>query len=212
MLLDGGTLHKNDEIGRAFSEFYSSLFNSRGGSHIFNWNYIPVTKQVPTNIKPLLIVPITTQDIFEALKNIAEDKTPDIVGFSAKFFTSSWDIIGKQFLAAVQHFFTSKKLPRLFKHSLLTFIPKSKHANSIYDFRHISLFLTFYKVIAKVLASILKLALPHIINSAQPTFIQGRDIAENISLAQKKNYGKLNSGAHSKAFVLKLTFIKLLIE
>lgn len=186
MLLDGGTLHKNDEIGRAFSEFYSALFNSRGGSHIFNWNYIPVTKQVPKNIKPLLIAPITTQDIFEALKNIAEDETPDIVGFSAKFFTSSWDIIGKQFLAAAQHFFASKKLPRLFKHSLLTFIPKSKHANSIYDFIHISLCLPFYKVIAKVLASILKLALPHIINSAQPTFIQGRDIAENISLAQKK--------------------------
>lgn len=57
-------------------------------------------------------------------------------------------------------------------------------------------------MIAKVLASRLKLTLPHIINYAQSIFTQGRDITDNISLAQKI-CGELNSGSLKKAFCAK---------
>lgn len=51
--------------------------------------------------------------------------------------------------------------------------------------RHISLYNTFYKIIAKVLAIMLKGVLPSIINHAQSAFIDGRDIVDNISITHE---------------------------
>lgn len=53
------------------------------------------------------------------------------------------------------------------------------------NFRPISLFTTFYKAIAKVLANRLKKVLPMIIHQSQTTFIKGRNIYNNIALAQE---------------------------
>lgn len=62
-----------------------------------------------------------------------------------------------------------------------------------------------------MLANILKMSLPHIINYAQSTFIQERDIAKNISLAQEI-CGELNYGAHKRVFCAKSTLIKILTQ
>lgn len=73
----------------------------------------------------------------------------------------------------------------MYKHTLITLIPKSKHASSIEDFRPISLRNTFYKIIAKILTNKLKNVLPHIIHKSQSAFIMEMDIVDNIALAQK---------------------------
>lgn len=84
---------------------------------------------------------------------------------------------------ANQHLFTTKKLPQMFKHALITLTPKRKHANMIADFHPISLCTNFYKVIAKILVNRLQATLPHIISLTQLAFIKGRNIANNIALA-----------------------------
>lgn len=71
----------------------------------------------------------------------------------------------------------------VFKHTFITLIPKTKNAHDIIDFRPFSLYSTFYKVIAKVLASRVKLLLLNIIHIAQSTFIFGKYISDNIVLA-----------------------------
>lgn len=70
-----------------------------------------------------------------------------------------------------------------------------------------SLCLNFYKVLTKVLSVRLKSMLYHLINSAQSAFIQGRDVAHNISLAQEI-CDELNYGSHSKAFYAKIVLYK----
>lgn len=70
----------------------------------------------------------------------------------------------------------------MFKHSLITLIPKVKCSQWVADYRPISLCTTFYKVIAKVLANHLRLVLPDIIHEAQSIFIMGYDIADNVAL------------------------------
>lgn len=124
-------------------------------------------------------------EIYNALIDITEDKSLGIDGFTAKFYTSYWDIVGKHFTSAIMFFSSSFKLPNLFKHTLLIFIPKSKNASRLEDYRPISFSNMFYKTIAKLLANRLKKVLSHIIQPAQVTFIQGRDISYNISLAHE---------------------------
>jgi hypothetical protein len=53
------------------------------------------------------------------------------------------------------------------------------------DYRPLSLFNVVYKIIAKSLVERIKKHLPHIIHPSQVAFVQGRDIASNIIIAQE---------------------------
>ena len=60
------------------------------------------------------------------------------------------------------------------------------------DFRPISLCTTVYKCISKILAARLKSIMPSIIDKCQTAFIPGRQISDNILLAQElfRGYGR----------------------
>lgn len=89
--------------------------------------------------------------------------------------------------------FQNGKLPMKFKHTLLTLVPKFKHASEVLDYKTISLCKFFYKVVAKILANHLKHVLPLIIHESQSAFIIGRDITDNISLAHDLGQDLLSS-------------------
>ncbi|KAI0498301.1 hypothetical protein KFK09_021542 [Dendrobium nobile] len=71
------------------------------------------------------------------------------------------------------------------KATAITLIPKHSHANSISDYRPISLCNVFYKVVAKLLANRLKKVLPYIIHESQGGFIKDRSASDNIILASE---------------------------
>lgn len=152
-------------------------------------------------------LPFSDQEIYNTLIDIVEDKSPSIEGFTAKFYTSYWDIIGKHFTYAIIFFSSSFKLLDLFKNTLLTFIPKSKNVSRLEDFHPISLCNMFYKTITKLLANRLKKVVPHLIHPTQTAFIQGRDISNNITL-EHELCGDLFSGHRSKVFCAKIDLKK----
>lgn len=150
-------------------------------------------------MKDALIQPIIDKEIFDALHQINDDKNPSIDEFTTKFFKSNQDLLGKEFLTIDHHLFNTKRLLSTLKHTLITLIPKSKHVNTTANFYPMSLYTTFYKVVANILASKIKPILPSIIFNSQSTFIKGRDICDNISLDQEI-CRELNLGIHGKAF------------
>lgn len=72
--IDGNTLLKEVDIGKAFSEYYSSLFNSRGGCSTSSLDFVLIAKVIPEDIKVLLIAPITNQEISTAFKTLLRIK------------------------------------------------------------------------------------------------------------------------------------------
>ena len=69
--------------------------------------------------------------------------------------------------------------------TLLVLIQKKKNADSLRDYRPISLCNVSYKIITKTVVNRIKPLLSRLIGPAQTSFVSGRQITDNIVLAQE---------------------------
>ncbi|KAL0401731.1 UNVERIFIED_CONTAM: Retrovirus-related Pol polyprotein from type-2 retrotransposable element R2DM [Sesamum latifolium] len=69
--------------------------------------------------------------------------------------------------------------------AIITLVPKSEHCPSVSDYRPISYCNVVYKAITKIIADRLAPTLEHLIDRCQAAFVGGRNITDNIFLAQE---------------------------
>ncbi|KAL4379687.1 hypothetical protein GQ457_02G039520 [Hibiscus cannabinus] len=132
---------------------------------------------------------VAHKEIKDVLFSMNESKAPGPDGFSARFFQAAWGIVGADFLRAVQFFFGTSSLPDAFNSTILTLVPKVAIPLKATDFRPISCCSSIYKCITKLLANRLKVWLPFLILPNQSTFLGGRDLVDNVLLAQEIVHG-----------------------
>lgn len=104
-------------------------------------------------------------------------------------------MIKVDFLAAVHDFFQKGKILKQINHAAIALIPMTKHQSSAADFRPISCGNVVYKTISKIIASRLGKVLPQIVDEAQVAFVEGRNMADNMFLAQQlvRGYGRTSA-------------------
>lgn len=85
--------------------------------------------------------------------------------------------------SAILNFLNSATIEGSINFTNIVLIPKNKSPKSVSDFRPISLYNVFYKLISKVLANRLKVVHPHIISCNKSAFIPKRLITNNILVA-----------------------------
>lgn len=107
----------------------------------------------------------------------------------------NWDVVGQNVINAVLEFFKYGKLLKEVNHTSIGLIPKSNEAQYVNDFRPISYCNVTFKIITKILANSMAPILPKIIDQAQGPFVEGRNISDNIFLAQEliRGYGRQRS-------------------
>lgn len=135
---------------------------------------------------------VTPEEIKAVLFSMPNNKSPGPDGFNAEFYKFSWEIIGAEFIIAVQAFFDKGFLPKGVNSTILALIPKRTEATEMKDYRPISLCNVFYKVISKIIANRLKVILPQFVAANQSAFVSERLLIENILLATEivKDYHK----------------------
>lgn len=135
---------------------------------------------------------VTEEEIKEVVFNMPSNKSPGPDGYTTEFFKASWSIIGKDFTAAVQSFFSKGFLPKGLNSTILALIPKKESAQEMRDYRPISCCNVLYKVISKIIANQLKGTLPQCISYNQSAFVKDRLLVENLLLATEivKDYHK----------------------
>lgn len=104
----------------------------------------------------------SNSEIFDVFKGLNPAKSPGLDVMSTAFFQNFRNIVGPNVCNVIQNVFSFGRLPMALNRTFVILIPKVKQ---IYKFNHIcpiSLCNTIYKVISKLLASIIKLLLSRI--------------------------------------------------
>lgn len=133
----------------------------------------------------MLEAPVTRDIIYSTLKKMGKNKAPGPDGFNPEFFLATWSIVGDCFCNAVLSLFNDLNMHRGVNSTNIALIPKVLTPANMRDFRPISLCTVAYKCISKIIANRLKLVLPSTVDIAQSAFIPGRNISDNILLAQE---------------------------
>ncbi|KAL1206457.1 hypothetical protein V5N11_020820 [Cardamine amara subsp. amara] len=102
-----------------------------------------------------------------------------------EFYTSSWELVGNDLIAAVKEFFTSGKMIRQVNTTAISLIPQITSAEKLEDYRPISCCNTIFKVISCILAKRLKFFIDDVVQINQIGFIHGRLLCEDVLLASE---------------------------
>ncbi|GJS57557.1 RNA-directed DNA polymerase, eukaryota, partial [Tanacetum coccineum] len=121
---------------------------------------------------------VTNEEIKKAVWDCGSDKSPGPDGFSIGFYRYFWNIIEKDVVAAVKHFFQFGIILKGCNSSCIALIPKIPDAKMVKDFRPISLIGSLYKIIAKILANRLVTVLGDLVNEVQSAFVADRQILD----------------------------------
>lgn len=133
-----------------------------------------------------LDTPISEDEVWDTIKNMPLDKAPGPDGFTDRFYRTCWQTIKNDIMLAIGalHGGESRHL-HLLNSAFMVLIPKKEDADSVGDYRPISLVHSFAKLVTKIMANRLAPRLHSLVSVNQSAFVKGRCIHDNFMLVQQ---------------------------
>eukprot|EP00253_Pinus_taeda_P008351 PITA_08351 len=129
--------------------------------------------------------PVTEEEISEVIKDMQNRKAPGPDGFNVDFFKACWNVVKQDILNVIEDSRRSRTILKALNTSFYSLIPKHDAALTPNEFRPIALCNVVYKIISKILANRLKPLLPSLISGEQSSYVEGRQILNNIIQARE---------------------------
>lgn len=175
----GQVFMEPSDIQRIATTYFQNLYNSNHPSFSVT-QLAGIPKSVTSIINMDLNRPVSEEEIKQDLFSINSEKSPGPDGMNSGFFRQHWDIIRSGVCNYIKLFFEEDFLEPELNKTNICLLPKNDSPVHLKDFRPISLSNVAYKIIAKILANIVKPWLKDIISEYQTAFIPGRCITDNI--------------------------------
>ncbi|KAK0575315.1 hypothetical protein LWI29_037124 [Acer saccharum] len=128
---------------------------------------------------------ICEQDVKHSLFDIGAFKELGPDGFPAVFFQNYWSSCKKDLIKLATDCFQKGNIPSDINQTIISLIPKVPNPTSMTQLKPINLYNTIYKIVSKILVQKIRPLLPNIVSPNQMAFIQGRQIQDNIIVAQE---------------------------
>ncbi|PKA48832.1 Putative ribonuclease H protein [Apostasia shenzhenica] len=203
---DGNWITTNEDLETSGVEYFGQLLSSEGCTFTDS-DFAHIPNMVTDLDNNTLLSTPTLEEVKEAIFSIHKDSAPGPDGFGSGFFQYCWDIIKSDLLQAASAFLSGSHLDRAYTSSLIVLVPKSDEVSTWKDFRPISLSNVKTKFLSKILVNRLRTVISDIISPNQSGFTPGRDISDNILLAQEL-FHSLNKGKRGGNIALKLDMEK----
>ena len=173
------------EILNHQKQFYENLYDdkhntdNRSINDMLGENKNKLTNQAAEQLEG----EISYSELLNALKNMKNDKSPGLDGFTVEFFKFFWLDLGNFILRSLNFGYNYGNLSVTQKQGIITCLPKpDKNRIFLKNWRPISLLNVIYKLASSVIANRIKTQLSSLIHEDQKGFTAGRYIGENIRL------------------------------
>ncbi|XP_048593391.1 uncharacterized protein LOC125576910 [Brassica napus] len=185
LLDENGNIVEDEEgLVAIATSYFRQIFESSNPEDIEEaLAQIPST--ITDEINDNLIALVTEWEVKLALFAMHPEKAPRPDGMTALFYQKFWDIVKEDLTLMVNKFLFEGTVANGLNDTNICLIPKTTKPNEMTQFRPISLCNVSYKIISKVLCQRLKKVLPGLISETQSAFVAGRQISDNIMIAQE---------------------------
>ena len=147
---DAGWVTTHEEKAAEIQSHFTATMQRPPVRHAdFNWDLLGIRQHDLRALDD----PFSEQEIKNAIDQMPGDKSPGPDGFTSAFLKACWGIIKKDIMEAANAFHCLRlNSLQLINSANIILIPKKDGADTVGDFRPISLIHSFVKVITKALA------------------------------------------------------------
>lgn len=177
--------NEKDEIVKELANYFKNLLDESRKTIDKEELRRMIDYKILNDIASDLTEEVDAKEIKDTLFVMNNNKAPVLNGFGVYFFKAAWEVIGEDFIKAIRHFFTTGHLLKEVNYRTFALMPKCATPSFCKDFRLITCYNVIYKCITKIMANHLKKVLLSFINQAQGTFVEGRQIRDNILFYQE---------------------------
>jgi len=196
-----------DHVKVMVNDFYKNLFALENAQCVWQQSEVPFPELANDYIVKLG-APVSDEEIKKAMFNTNPWKAPGPDGFPAGVFQKSWEVVGKNVCDFVREVWLNPSHIATVNQTDICLLPKVQQPEFVNQFRPISLCNTIYKVVSKTIVDRLKEAIPFIISPFQTGFVPGRNIHENIVVAQEMIHSMIKMKGRKRFFAIKVDLSK----
>ncbi|KAL3675613.1 hypothetical protein R1sor_025561 [Riccia sorocarpa] len=165
-----------------------------------------LTKTISTLEDATIHAEPTEQEVDDVVANFPKGKSPGLDGIKAEILQACWHFIRADCIDTVREFWRRGALTEKNRTAVVKLLPKNEESHLLKNWRPLSLMGLTYKILAKVLANMIKLFMPKLVDDLQTGFIAGRTIASKLlSLRLGHDWAKLTG---QRCIFLQLDFVK----
>lgn len=112
---DGTTLSDCDAIQAEFLRHYQCLLGTAAPSTYDISQVLGslLSTTLPLDFQAQLVADVTIEEITQVVKNMPNNKSPGLDGFTSEFFKATWSITGELVVSAVKKYFQTGQLKRI---------------------------------------------------------------------------------------------------
>jgi len=127
-----------------------------------------------------LVAPFSLLEIQAVVRDSDGNKSPGPDGYNFAFVKEFWYLIKFEVRIVFDQFHANELLPKSMMAYFVALIPKVLSPMELKDYRPISLLVSLYKLLGKVLARRLAGVMSSIISSTQSAFLKGRNLVDGV--------------------------------